>query len=100
MLIQNGLFVIQGSLYHLVPVIENYEGVDFWYLVEREHGYPGHFYLYKIDVENQTIQLESKINNFTLAGGLSNFHRGFSIVPFVSSVSNKPEEHQKCDLVK
>ena len=102
-LIQDGLFVIQGSLYHLVPVYENYDGIGLDHLLRSNLYYvdaAAHFYLYKIDVENQTIQLESKIHNFTLAGRLENFRRGFSVVPFVSSVSNKPEEHQKCDLVK
>ena len=99
MLIQNGLFVIQGSLYHLIPVIENY-GAGFWYLLESHNeDVVGHFYLYKIDIDNQTIQLKSKIHNFTITGGLHKFHRGFSVVPFVNSKSNKPIEHQTCDLI-
>ena len=99
MLIQNGLFVIQGSLYHLIPVIENYEA-NFWYLLSSNYeNVVGHFYLYKIDIENQTIQLESKIHNFTITGGLQKFHRGFSVVPFVNSKSNEPKEHQTCDLI-
>ena len=98
-MIQNGLFVIQGSLYHLIPVIENYEA-DFWYLLtSNNENVVGHFNLYKIDIENQTIQLESKIHNFTITGGLQKFHRGFSVVPFVNSKSNKPIEHQTCDLI-
>ena len=85
----NGLFVNQGNLYHLVP------------LQQRDNVcFVAEFYLYKIDIETQTIQLQSKIQNYTLEGGLENFNRGFAVVPFIGTKSNFQDEYHVCDLLK
>ena len=51
-------------------------------------------------MEKQTIQLQSKIQNYTLEGGLENFLRGFAVVPFVGPKSNFEDEHFECDLLE
>ena len=88
-LMQNGLFVTQGNLYHLVPI-----------QLGSNDCTVAEFYLYKIDIETQTIQLQSKIQNYTLEGGLENFNRGFAVVPFIGPKSNFQDEYHVCDLLK
>ena len=85
-MIRDGLFVIQGNLYHLIPMAEVFDTSI------------AHFYFYRIDLETQTIQLESKIENYTLEG--ENYRRGFSVVPFVGPKSNVQDEHFNCDILK
>ena len=86
LMIRDGLFVIQGNLYHLIPMAEVFDTSI------------AHFYFYRIDLETQTIQLESKIENYTLEG--ENYRRGFSVVPFVGPKSNVQDEHFNCDILK
>ena len=59
-----------------------------------------HFYFYRIDIEGQKIQLESRIENYTLEGGLDNYPRGFSVVPFGGPISNVQDENYNCDFQK
>ena len=92
LLIKDGLFVIQGNLYNLIPMSETYGTSTWLYGISKAH-----FYLYKIDVENQTIQLKSMIENYTLEG--IDHPRGFSVVPFVGPNSNVQDEYFNCDIL-
>ena len=74
LMIRDGLFVIQGNLYHLIPMAKVFDTSI------------AHFYFYRINLETQTIQLESKIENYTLEG--ENYRRGFSVVPFGGPMSD------------
>ena len=80
--------MIQGNLYHLIPMSEAYDTSI------------AHFYFYRIDIEGQKIQLESKIENYTLEGIVDNYPRGFSVIPFVGPNSNVQDENYNCDFLK
>ena len=64
-----------------------------------------YFYLYKIDVEKQTIMLQSKTENYTLEvedeidDTCWKYSRGFSVVPFVGPNSNVQDEYFNCDIL-
>ena len=100
LLIKDGLFVIQGNLYNLIPMSETY-GTSTWLGGISK----AHFYLYKIGVENQTTMLQSKIENYTLEvedeidDKSWKYSRGFSVVPFVGPNSNVQDEYFNCDIL-
>ena len=50
-----------------------------------------------VGIKNQTIQLKSRIQNYTLEGGLENFMRGFAVVPFIGPKSNVQDEDFACN---
>ena len=86
-LIQNGLFVIQGEVYHFLPICENMD--------ESKCD----MNLYKIDIQTRKINLVSMVQNYTLTGGLENYPRGFSIVPFSGLKSSYKDPKPNCALL-